>query len=101
MPDVPSMVKWRAPVIAGSGVARLTQRLTGMLRPRSTVLMGGLGNHVIATVKVGGALRIPVLVRATLVTPDWPGEKFALHLASRAAYPGGIPNASGMAALWR
>ena len=64
--DVPPMVKWTAAVIAGGGIAGLTQGLTGILRAHSTVLTGGLGNPVIATAELGGALLISFLA---LVAP--------------------------------
>jgi hypothetical protein len=64
MTDVPPMVKWTAAVIAGGGIAGLTQGLTGMLRAHSTVLTGGLGNAVIATAEIGGALLITFLALA-------------------------------------
>ena len=38
MTDLPPMVKWTAAVIAGGGVAGLTQGVTAMLRAKSTVL---------------------------------------------------------------
>jgi hypothetical protein len=60
------MVKWTAAVIAGGGIAGLTQGLTGMLRAHSTVLTGGLGNPVISTAELGGALLISFLA---LVAP--------------------------------
>jgi Domain of unknown function (DUF4126) len=66
MTDVPPMVKWTAAVIAGGGIAGLTQGLTGMLRGHSTVLTGGLGNPVIATAELGGAVLISLLA---LVAP--------------------------------
>jgi len=56
MTDVPPMVKWTAAVIAGGGIAGLTQGVTAMLRAHSTVLTGGLGNPVIATTELGAAL---------------------------------------------
>jgi hypothetical protein len=56
MTDVPPMVKWTAAVVAGGGIAGLTQGATGVLRAHSTVLTGGLGNPVIATAELGGAL---------------------------------------------
>ena len=37
MTDLPPMVKWTAAVIAGGGVAGLTQAVTAMLRAKSTV----------------------------------------------------------------
>jgi Domain of unknown function (DUF4126) len=64
MTDVPPMVKWTAAVIAGGGIAGLTQGLTGMLRAHSTVLTGGLGNSVIATAELGGALLVTFLALA-------------------------------------
>src|SRR5215475_6653805 len=64
MTDMPPMVKWTAAVIAGGGIAGLTQGLTGILRAHSTVLTGGLGNPVIATAELGGALFISFLALA-------------------------------------
>jgi hypothetical protein len=58
MTDVPPMVKWTAAVIAGGGIAGITQGATALLRAHSTVLTGGLGNSVIATAELGGALLI-------------------------------------------
>src|SRR4249919_1481811 len=52
MTDVPPMVKWTAAVIAGGGIAGLTQGVTAMLRAKSTVFTGGLGNLVIATAEL-------------------------------------------------
>ena len=66
MTDVTPMVKWTAAVIAGGGIAGLTQGLTGMLRAHSTVLTGGIGNPVIATAELGGALLVSFLA---LVAP--------------------------------
>jgi hypothetical protein len=64
MADVPPMVKWTAAVIAGGGVAGLTQGVTAMLRAKSTVFTGGLGNPVIATAEFGGALLVSFLALA-------------------------------------
>ena len=62
MTDLPPMVKWTAAVIAGGGVAGLTQGVTAMLRAKSTVLTGGLGNLVIATAEL--ALLVSLLTLA-------------------------------------
>lgn len=62
--DLPPMVKWSAAVIAGGGIAGLTQSLTAVLRAKSTVLTGTLGNPVIATAEVGGALLVSLLALA-------------------------------------
>jgi hypothetical protein len=64
MTDVPPMVKWTAAVIAGGGVAGLTQGATAMLRAKSTILTGGIGNVVIATAELGGALLVTLLALA-------------------------------------
>jgi hypothetical protein len=64
MTDLPPMVKWTAAIIAGGGVAGLTQGVTAMLRAQSTVLTGGLGNLVIATAELGGALLVSLLALA-------------------------------------
>ena len=64
MTDMPPMVKWTAAVVAGGGVAGLTQGLTGILRAHSTALTGGLGNPVIATAELGGAVLISFLALA-------------------------------------
>ena len=64
MTDVPPMVKWTAAVIAGGGVAGLTQGVTAMLRAKSTLFTGGLGNLVIATAELGGALLVSLLALA-------------------------------------
>jgi Domain of unknown function (DUF4126) len=66
MTDLPPMVKWTAAIIAGGGVAGLTQGVSAMLRAKSTVLTGGLGNPVIATAELGGALLVSLLA---LVAP--------------------------------
>ena len=64
MTDLPPMVKWTAAVIAGGGVAGLTQAVTAMLRVNSTVVTGGLGNLVIASVELAGALLVSLLALA-------------------------------------
>jgi Domain of unknown function (DUF4126) len=61
MTDLPPMVKWTAAVIAGGGIAGLTQGVTAMLRAKSTVLTGGFGNLAIATAELGGALLVSFL----------------------------------------
>ena len=67
MTDVPPMVKWTTAVIAGGGVAGITQGLTTVLRAKSTVFTGGLGNSVVATAELGGASLISILALAAPV----------------------------------
>ena len=64
MTDVPPMMKWTAAVIAGGGIAGLTQGVTAILRAHSTAWTGGLGNSAIATAELGGALLISFLALA-------------------------------------
>ena len=56
MTDLPPIVKWTTAVIAGGGAAGLTQGLTTLLRAKSTLTTAGLGNHLLATGEIGGAL---------------------------------------------
>ena len=58
------MVKWTTAVIAGGGVAGLTQSVTALLRAKSTILTGGIGNPVIATAELGGSLLVSLLALA-------------------------------------
>ena len=53
-----------AALIAGGGAAGLTQGLTSLLRAKSTLMTGGLGNHVVATGELGGALGLSLLALA-------------------------------------
>jgi hypothetical protein len=55
MTDEPPMVKWTAAVIAGGGVAGLTQRVTALLRAKSTIQTGGVGNAVLSIAELVGA----------------------------------------------
>jgi hypothetical protein len=64
--DLQPMVKWTAAVIAGGGIASITQGVIAMVRAKSTILTGGLGNSVIATAELAGALMVSLL---TLTTP--------------------------------
>jgi hypothetical protein len=64
MTDLPPMVKWTAAIIAGGGVAGITQGLTAMLRAKSTLFTGGIGNFVVATAELGSASLIAILALA-------------------------------------
>jgi hypothetical protein len=87
MTDMPPMVKWTAAVIAGGGIAGLTQGVTAMLRAHSTVLTGGLGNPVIATVELGVALMMsflalvaPVIAIVLVILFLWLAIRLLYHL---------------------
>jgi hypothetical protein len=62
--DLPPMLKWTTAIIAGGGVAGLTQGVTALLRAKSTVLTAGVGNPVIATAELGGSLLVSLLALA-------------------------------------
>jgi hypothetical protein len=64
--DLPPMVKWAAAIIAGGGIAGLTQTTSAVLRAKSAVLTGTIGNPVIATAELGGSLIVSLLA---LVAP--------------------------------
>jgi len=66
MTDLPPLVRWTTAAIAGGGAAGLTHGVTALLRAKSTLLTGGLGNHLIATGELGGALVISLFA---LVSP--------------------------------
>jgi len=62
--DLPPMLKWTTAIIAGGGVAGLTQGVTALLRAKSTVLTAGVANPVIATAELGGSLLVSLLALA-------------------------------------
>jgi hypothetical protein len=81
--DLPPMVKWAAAIIAGGGIAGLTQATSAVLRAKSTVLTGTLGNPVIATAEVGGSLLVslmalaaPLLTLVVIVVLLWLGLRW-------------------------
>lgn len=61
MTDVPPALKWTVAIIAGSGSAGLVQGATTLLRAKSGVATGGLGNPVVATGELGGAVGLSAL----------------------------------------
>jgi hypothetical protein len=109
MTDVPPMLKWTAAVIAGGGVAGVTQGLTAMLRTKSTVFTGGLGNSAVATAELGGASLISVLALAAPVAAlilvvlfFWLAFRLARSLAEREGHhskerrhPDALPQMAG------
>jgi Domain of unknown function (DUF4126) len=61
MSDMPPMLKWTLAIIAGGGAAAATQSATTLLRGASTATTGGLGNHVVATGEIVGAILMSLL----------------------------------------
>jgi hypothetical protein len=64
MTDVSPMLKWTTAIIAGGGVAGVTQGVTTLLRAKSTASTAGAGNPVIATAELGGSLLVSLLALA-------------------------------------
>ena len=62
--DLPPMVKWAAAIIAGGGIAGVTQSVTTLVRAKSTLMTGTLGNPVVATAELGGSLIVSLLALA-------------------------------------
>jgi hypothetical protein len=58
------MVKWAAAIIAGGGIAGITQSVTTLVRAKSTVMTGTLGNPVVATTELGSSLLLSLLALA-------------------------------------
>jgi uncharacterized MnhB-related membrane protein len=77
-------------VIAGGGAAGITKSLTSLLRASSTVMTGGLGNAVVATGEMGGALIVsllallaPIVALAIIVVFCWLAARFVRRLFHR------------------
>ena len=59
--DLSPFLKWSLAIIAGGGLAGAVQSLTVVGRATSMVSTGGLGNHVVATTELVGAILISIL----------------------------------------
>jgi hypothetical protein len=65
--DLPPLVKWSLAIIAGGAAAGMVQGATGLLRLKSAVFSGGLGNPLVSTVELVGALVMSVVALTTPV----------------------------------
>ena len=61
LPNLPPAVKWATAIIAGGGVAGITQGMTALLRAKSTVMTVGVRNSALATLELVGALLLALL----------------------------------------
>jgi hypothetical protein len=61
MTNLPPAVKWATAIIAGGGVAGITQGMTALLRAKSTVMTAGVGNPILSTLELVGALLLALL----------------------------------------
>jgi hypothetical protein len=88
--DLPPLVKWAAAIIAGGGIAGLTQTTSAVLRAKSTVLTGTLGNPAIATAEVGGSLLVslmalaaPLFTLVVIIVLLWLGLRWFRQISRR------------------
>lgn len=61
MVDLPPGVRWPIAVIAGGGIAALTKGTTALIRAKTAVVTGGLGNPVVSTAETAGAATVSIL----------------------------------------
>ena len=69
MTDLPPFLKWTVALIAGGGIAGITQGATTLARAKSGLFTVGLGNPVVATGELVGAVGLSLLaLLAPIVT---------------------------------
>lgn len=61
MADLPGWLRWLAAIVAGGGATAATYSLSSLLRAKSGALTGGLGNPVVASGELAGALGLALL----------------------------------------
>ena len=59
--DMTPLLRWALAVIGGGGAAATVQVATAVTRGTSTVTTGGLGNPLVATMELGGAMTLSLL----------------------------------------
>jgi hypothetical protein len=59
--DLPPLIKWSTAIIAGGGVAAITQGVTTLLRAKSTAFTAGIGNPVLSTFEMFAAVIVALL----------------------------------------
>jgi hypothetical protein len=64
MADVPPAVMWPVAIIAGGGIAGLTKGSAALVRAKTGLATGGIGNPVVSTVETVGATGISILAIA-------------------------------------
>ena len=92
MTDLQPMLNWTTAVLAGGEVAGITPALTVMLRAKSTILTGGLGNSTLAMDELGGAslisllaLAAPLAALAVVILIFWLAFRFIRRLGWESA----------------
>jgi hypothetical protein len=64
MTDLPPSVVWPVAIIGGGGIAGLAKGSSALLRAKSGVMTGGLGNPVVATLETVGATGLSLVAIA-------------------------------------
>ena len=59
--EVSPFLQWSLAIIAGGGSAGALQGITALTRGASTATTGGLGNPVVSTAEMGGAILLSIL----------------------------------------
>lgn len=59
--EMSPFLRWSLGVVAGGGTAAAVQLVTSLTRGASTLTTGGLGNPLVSTVELGGAVGLSVL----------------------------------------
>jgi uncharacterized protein DUF4126 len=59
--DLPPLIKWSTAIIAGGGVAAVTQGITTLVRAKSTAFTAGLGNPLVSTAEMLASAAIALL----------------------------------------
>jgi Domain of unknown function (DUF4126) len=74
MTDLPPTVAWPVAIIAGGGIAGLTKGTSALIRAKSGLLTGGLGNPAVSTAETIGAtglslfaIALPILALVLVV----------------------------------
>jgi len=62
--DLPPFLKWSLAIIGGGGLAGLTQGATALLRLKTALASGGIGNFLIAGVELVGSVAVSLLAIA-------------------------------------
>ena len=59
--DLPPLIKWSTAIIAGGGIAAITQGVTTLVRAKSTAFTAGLGNPLLSTFEMIAAVIVALL----------------------------------------
>jgi hypothetical protein len=76
--DLPPLIRWSTAIIAGGGMAAITQGITTMVRAKSTAFTAGLGNPLVSTFEMIAsavvallALLAPLIALAMVAVLCW------------------------------